>query len=111
MESGCGASLARTCLAMKFSLISGEIQGVLVERPSPAYANPLKYETSTGEFPAVGTGNCLLQTGKDIAASSELRTVCSLRAADIAAPKCASAFDPKPTSKLDGVRLAFWSAN
>ena len=55
------------------SLISTKIQGIFVETPLPAGTDPLKEETSLDEFPAVVTGNFLLQLGKNSSANSELR--------------------------------------
>jgi hypothetical protein len=46
------------------SLMRGKIQGISFERPSPPAQKPFKHETSLDEFPAIRTGNFLLQTGK-----------------------------------------------
>jgi hypothetical protein len=67
------------------SLIFGKIQGISVETPLPACTNPLKHETSLDEFPAIGTGNFLLQAGKGITPNSELRMSAYWCKADIAA--------------------------
>src|SRR5689334_23024517 len=53
------------------SLISGKIPGISLDTPLPACMNPLKHATSLDGFPAIGTGNFLLQTGKIAAANSE----------------------------------------
>ena len=73
----------------------------------PACTNPLKHETSLDEFPAVGTGNFLLQTGKDIATNSELRTSACCAKRTSQRPKCASASDPSRTSAPSRVTTVF----
>lgn len=65
----------RTSLAAANSLITGKIQAILVERPLPACTNQLKRETSWDEFPEIGTGNLLLQTGKDTALTAKLHVL------------------------------------
>ena len=52
--------------------------------PLPACTNLLADETSLDLFPAVGTGNFLLQTGKPIAPNSEFIMFACCREADIA---------------------------
>lgn len=79
MLRGCGERVS----AFSNSLIPGENTGNFGETPLPACTNPLKHETSLGEFPAIGTGNFLLQTGKSIALNSELRMSACWREADI----------------------------
>ncbi|MGE5259356.1 MAG: hypothetical protein ACM3MH_00610, partial [Actinomycetota bacterium] len=53
--------------------------------PLPACPNPLKHRASLDEFPAIGSGNFLLQTGKGIALNSEMRMSACWSKADIAA--------------------------
>ena len=56
------------------------------ERKAPLrLLKPIEMRDFLDDFPAIRTGNFLLQTGKTIAPNSELRTSACWREADIAA--------------------------